>query len=280
VLAYRHLFHAGNFADVFKHVVLVQLVRALCRKEKPLLYLDTHAGTGRYDLSLAWAQKNAEFRDGITRVWGHADAPPAIAQYLDLVTAENPDRRLRFYPGSPRLVRALIRPGDRMVLSELNKDDCAQLADVFARDRQVQVRLMDGYQTLKACLPPPERRALVLIDSSFDRAGEYARLTDALTEAHRRFATGVYAIWYPLMEPAAVRAFERGIGETGIRRIMKLELAVHPDSWQGGMRGSAMLVVNPPFELDKTLRPALAWLHGALSADAAGGQRIEWLVPE
>lgn len=280
MLAYRHLFHAGNFADVLKHVALLQITHAFCRKDKPFLYLDTHAGTGRYDLSLAWAQKNAEFRDGITRIWGHSDAPAAIAAYLDSVTAENPDRRLRFYPGSPRLVRRMMRAGDRAVLSELNKDDCAQLAELFARDRQVHVQLMDGYQALKAYLPPPERRALVLIDSSFDRAGEYARITDALVQAYKRFATGVFAIWYPLMEPSAVRAFERGIAESGMRKILKLELSVFPDSWQGGMRGSAMLIVNPPFELDTTLAPALAWLHGALSTDGAGTHGVEWLVGE
>lgn len=280
MLAYRHLFHAGNFADVLKHVALLQITHAFCRKNKPFLYLDTHAGTGRYDLSLAWAQKNAEFRDGITRIWGRVDAPAAIVPYLESVTAENPDRRLRFYPGSPRLVRRMMRPGDRAVLSELNKDDCAQLAGLFARDRQVHVQLMDGYQALKAFLPPPERRALVLIDSSFDRAGEYARITIALAEAYKRFATGVFAIWYPLMEPSAVRAFERQIAESGIRKILKLELSVYPESWQGGMRGSAMLIVNPPFELDTMLAPALAWLHGALSADGAGGHRVEWLVGE
>lgn len=280
MLAYRHLFHAGNFADVLKHVVLLHLVHAFCRKDKPFLYLDTHAGTGRYDLSLAWAQKNAEFRDGITRIWGHDNAPATIVPYLDSVTAENPDRRLRFYPGSPRFVRPMMRPGDRAVLSELNKDDCAQLAELFARDRQVHVQLMDGYQALKAFLPPPERRALVLIDSSFDRAGEYARITDALVQAHKRFATGVFAIWYPLMEPSAVRAFERGVAESGIRKILKLELSVYPESWQGGMRGSAMLIVNPPYELDTTLAPALSWLHGMLSADGAGGHRVEWMVGE
>lgn len=280
MLAYRHLFHAGNFADVFKHVVLVQLVLALTRKDKPFVYLDTHAGSGRYDLSHEWAQKNAEFRDGVVRVWGRTDAPAAVAPYLEALAAENADRRLRFYPGSPRLVRRLLRQGDRMVLTELNKRECAELAELFAHDRQVQVRLMDGYQALKALLPPPERRGLILIDSSFDRAGEYARLADALAQACRRFAVGVYALWYPLMEPVAVRGFERSIEETGIRKILKLELSVQPDGWQGSLRGSAMLVVNAPYQLDAVLRPALAWLHQALAPDGAGGWSVEWLVGE
>ncbi len=280
MLAYRHLFHAGNHADVFKHALLAQLVIALTRKDKPLLYLDTHAGIGLYDLSLAWAQKNAEFRDGISRVWQRTDAPDALSPYLDAVRAENAGDKLRFYPGSPRIVRRCLRPGDRMVLTELNRDDCTQLAAVFNRDRQVHIELMDGYQSLKAYLPPKERRGLILIDSSFDRSGEFARISTALAQAHKRFATGAYAIWYPLMEPTAVRAFERSIAASGITKVLKLELSILPEKWRGSMRGSGMLVVNPPFEFERTAAPMLEWLWNALSPDGEGGHRVKWLVPE
>jgi 23S rRNA (adenine2030-N6)-methyltransferase len=280
MLAYRHLFHAGNFADVFKHALLVQLVLALARKDKPFLYLDTHAGIGSYDLAHPWAQKNSEFRNGILRVWDRTDAPESLHPYLDAVTAENPDRRLRYYPGSPRLVRRFLRPDDRMVLTELNRNDCAQLADVFARDRQVHVQLMDGYQALKAFLPPKERRGLILIDSSFDRAKEFNRLVQAVTDAQRRFATGVFVIWYPLMEPAAVRGFERDIAQSGIRRILKLELSVLPAAWRDGMRGSAVLVVNPPYHFDRTAGPMLGWLWKALSPAGEGAHAVKWLVGE
>src|SRR3972149_398760 len=183
MLAYRHLFHAGNFADVFKHALLVRLLVALAQKEAPFCYLDTHAGLGRYDLAHAWAQKAREFENGIARIWQRRDAPPALAGYLDAVRAENPAGSLRFYPGSPRIARALLRPGDRMVLTELNKADFAALEARFAGDRQVQVRHMDGYQALKSFLPPKERRGLVLLDSSFDRAGEFARIAEALAAA-------------------------------------------------------------------------------------------------
>jgi 23S rRNA (adenine2030-N6)-methyltransferase len=280
MLAYRHLFHAGNFADVFKHALIAQLALALARKDKPFLYLDTHAGIGRYDLTHPWAQKNAEFRNGIGLVWNRADAPQALMPYLEAVKAENPDGRLRFYPGSPCLVRRLLRAADRMVLAELNKSDCAQLAEVFSRDRSVQVRLMDGYQALKAFLPPKERRALTLIDSSFDRAQEFARIVQALADAHRRFATGVYAIWYPLMDPASVNAFEREVAATGVRRVLKLELSVLPEGWQAGMRGSAMLVVNSPFQFDRIVQPMLAWLWKVLSQEGEGGYAVRWLVGE
>jgi 23S rRNA (adenine2030-N6)-methyltransferase len=279
VLAYRHLFHAGNFADVFKHALLTRMLLALQRKDKPFCYLDTHAGIGRYDLQHAWAQKLAEHRDGVARVL-RPDAPALLAPYLEAVQAENRKGDLRFYPGSPRLARRFLRPGDRMELSELNRDDCAALERLFEGDAQVHVHCMDGYQALKAFLPPRERRGLVLIDSSFDRAHEFDRLVDALHSAHKRWATGIFALWYPLIEVNAVRRFERQVTQTGIRKILHCELSVLPEGWSEGLRGSAMLVVNPPFGLDEEARPLLRWLWDALSHAGTGGWRVEWLVPE
>jgi 23S rRNA (adenine2030-N6)-methyltransferase len=280
MLAYRHLFHAGNFADVFKHALLTRLLILLERKDKPFCYLDTHAGIGLYDLSHPWALKLAEHEDGIGRVWKRKDAPPALTPYLEAVRAENPDGKLRFYPGSPRIARRLLRRGDRMVLTELNKDDCATLADLFAGDRQVVVSHIDGYQALKAHLPPQERRGLVLVDSSFDRSEEFARLTAGLVEGHRRFAGGVYALWYPLMAPVAMHAFERGIVAGGIRKILQLELSILPDGWNASLRGCGMLVVNPPYGFDLEAKPLLDWLQPVLSEDGEGGVRVRWLVPE
>ena len=150
MLAYRHQFHAGNFADVFKHALLAQLVLALGKKDKPFFYLDTHAGIAHYDLQHEWAQKNAEYKDGVARVWERNDAPPEFAPYLDAVRAENKTGTLRYYPGSPRIARRFMRAGDRMVLTELNGKDCASLTTLFARDRQVKVQLLDGYLALKA----------------------------------------------------------------------------------------------------------------------------------
>jgi 23S rRNA (adenine2030-N6)-methyltransferase len=278
--AYRHQFHAGNFADVFKHALLVQLLLALAAKDKPFCYLETHAGTGCYDLDHAWAQKAREFDHGIGRVWKAVETPAAMKPYLDAVRGANPDGQLRVYPGSPAIARRFLRAGDRMVLAELNKRDCADLEALFAGDRQVQVRCMDGYQALKALLPPKERRGLVLIDSSFDRAGEFAHIVQAFQEATRRFATGVYAIWYPLMEPAAVRGFERDLVATGVRKILQLELAVAPESWTATMRGCGMLIVNPPWRFDEIARLLLAWAAHALAQAKGGGSAVRWLVPE
>jgi 23S rRNA (adenine2030-N6)-methyltransferase len=280
LLAYRHLFHAGNFADVFKHALLARLLVALGEKDKPFCYLDTHAGTGRYDLRHAWAEKGREYANGIGRIWDRPDAPEPLAPYLSAVRAENPDGALRFYPGSPRIARRLIRPVDRMVLTELNKRDCADLASLFSADSRVHVACQDGFQALKAFLPPKERRGLVLLDSSFDRAGEFARITEALVAATRRWAIGVYAVWYPLMEPAAMRRFEREVADSGIRKILKLELTVAPESWTATMRGCGMLIVNPPWKLDATARPLLAWLADALAQSGTGSSSVRWLVPE
>jgi len=280
MLAYRHLFHAGAFMDVFKHALLAQLVLALGRKGKPYFCLDTHAGTGRYDLTHPWAQKNAEYKDGIALAWAREDAPPEMAPYLEAVRAENPDGRLRYYPGSPRIVRRLMRAGDRMTLTELNRKDCEALAKLFAGDRQVQVRLADGYQALKAFLPPPERRGLVFVDSSFDRAQEFKRLTQGFAEAHRKFATGVFALWYPLMEPVAMKAFDRGMVATGIRKILQLEISVHAIGWSGNVRGCGLLVANPPFGFEATARAILAWLWPVLSRAREGGQQVRWLTAE
>jgi 23S rRNA (adenine2030-N6)-methyltransferase len=279
MLAYRHLFHAGNFADVFKHALLTRLLLALQRKDKPFCYLDTHAGIGRYDLQHAWAAKLAEHRDGIDRIW-QRDVPTGLKPYLESVQAENRKGDLRFYPGSPCIARRFLRPGDRMELTELNRDDCAALARLFRGDAQVHVHCMDGYQALKAFLPPRERRGLVLIDSSFDRAREFARLVEALQAAHARWASGMFALWYPLMELNATRAFERRVAHTGIRKILRLELSVLPERWNQGLRGCAMLVVNPPFGLAEEAPALLEWLWQALAEAQTGGVRVEWLVPE
>jgi len=279
VLAYRHLFHAGNFADVFKHALLTRLLIALNGKETPYCYLDTHAGTGRYDLAHEWAWKTREFENGIGRLWDRKDIPAALVPYMDAVRSENPKGRLRYYPGSPLIALKLRRPGDRIVLAELGKTDCAELEAVAGGKRNVSVHLMDGYQALKAFLPPGERRGLVLLDSSFDRAREFTRIAKALKQAHARWPTGIYAIWYPLMEPAAMRGFMRDVTATRVRKVLRLELDVAPDR-QTILGGCGMMIVNPPWRFEAEARALLEWLWRALSPAGEGGSRVQWLVPE
>ena len=277
MLSYRHLFHAGSFADVFKHVLLTRLLHSLNQKDKPYFYLDTHAGTGLYDLSHPWAQKGREYESGIRKLLDRTDIPAAMKPYLDIVRAENADGHLRYYPGSPRIALRMVRPIDRLVLTELNKTDCAQLRELFARDRRVNVQLMDGYQALKANLPPKERRGLVLIDSSFDRSREFARLAAALHEAHTRWATGTYAIWYPMMGAGVIRGFERAIEDAGIRKVLQFELSILPED-ASTMPGSGMIIVNPPWKFDTEMRTLLRWMWSVLTVKSAGGVKVHWLV--
>lgn len=279
MLSYRHLFHAGNFADVFKHALLTRLLIALNGKETPWCYLDTHAGTGRYDLRHPWAQKAREYENGIARLWTRRDIPAGLEPYLAAVRDENPDGSLRYYPGSPLLARRLARPGDRIVLSELNKSDFEELKALFARKRQTAVHLLDGYQALKAFLPPAERRGLILLDSSFDRAREFNRIAKALKQAHARWPTGIYAVWYPLMEAPAMRGFARDVTATGVRKILRIELDI-ASVGSGAIAGCGMLVVNPPWRFDEEARALLDWLWHALSPSGGGGARVGWLVPE
>ena len=279
MLAYRHQFHAGNFADVMKHALLVQLLLGLARKDTPFCYVDTHAGIGQYDLEHEWSRKNAEHAQGIARIWHGKDVPESVRPYLDLVAALYEGGQLRHYPGSPEIARRLLRAGDRMVLSELNTTDHAALRTHMAKARGVSVVHQDGYRTLTSHLPPPERRGLVLIDSSFDQSEEFARLSNALAYGHGRFSTGVFALWYPLMDPAAMRRFERAIRATGVRKILQMELSVHGESWRESLRGSGLLVVNPPFGFEAAARSALAWLAAAM-AQTAGSFHVRWLVPE
>ena len=279
MLSYRHLFHAGSFADVFKHVLLTRLLISLNEKDKPYFYLDTHAGIGRYDLSHPWAQKGREFESGIKKLLERDDIPAAMKPYMDIVRAENPDGHLRYYPGSPLITRKLIRPIDRIALTELNKTDCAELMNVIAKDRRVNVQLMDGYQALKAHLPPKERRGLVLIDSSFDRSREFARLAEALADAHTRWATGTYAVWYPMMGAGVIRGFEKQIAAAGIRKVLQFELSILPED-ASTMPGSGMIIINPPWKFDTEMRTLLRWVWSVLNVKSAGGVKVNWLVRE
>ena len=281
MLSYRHIYHAGNFADVFKHVVLVELLRALRRKGTPFCVLDTHAGLGRYDLTAEEAQKNREFAGGVLRAMECPDPPAAVAEYLALVRAENDGAAtVSRYPGSPRLIRALLRPRDRLVLSELHKADHARLKALFAGDAQVAVHLQDAYQGLKAFLPPRERRGLVLIDPPYERKDEYTRVVGALTNAYGRWPTGVYAIWYPILSRSLAGRFHAAVAATGIRRILCAELRVGADTTRSDFVGSGLLIINPPWPIQDDLAQPLDWLRRCLDRDRQGGQRLDWLIPE
>lgn len=280
MLSYRHMYHAGNFADVFKHALLTRLMLALFSKDKPYAYIDTHAGIGRYDLSHPWAQKAREYENGIARLWRLKKTPELLEPYLECVRAENPDGKLRYYPGSPLIAKRFMRAADRMVLGELNKVDYEELKRVFAGQKRVSVLLMDAYQTLRAHVPPAEKRGLVLIDSSFDRAREFDRIVKALKETHHRWTAGMYAVWYPIIEPAPMRDFAAAVQRSGIRKVLRLEIEVRERSESELIPGCGMLFVNPPWHFDEESRTIVKFLADTLAMDGRGRSRMDWLVPE
>jgi 23S rRNA (adenine2030-N6)-methyltransferase len=277
---YRHIYHAGNFADVFKHAVLALIFRALAAKDKPFCYIETHAGAGRYDLQSEAARKSGEWHDGIGRLWDQA--PEAeLADYLSVVRAANPDGgRLRYYPGSPRIAQSLVRPQDRMVLCEVVPEEAQRLAHEFEHDKHVAVRAQDGYAALGSLLPPPERRGLVLIDPPYEAPTELGRASEALAAAYARWPTGVYVLWYPIKERSAAARFEREIAASGMRRILVASLGAYPEDSTFRLNASATLIVNPPWQLDQQLRRLCPLLHAHLGRAEGSGWRVEWLVPE
>lgn len=283
---YRHIYHAGNVADVVKHAVVCLIVEHLKKKETPFFVLDTHAGAGRYDLTSTEAQKTGEFRDGIGRLLAAGDLPAALGPYLAAVRAVNGGALpadasgLAVYPGSPRIVRALLRPKDRLIACELHPVDAATLAAEFAGDAQVTVKAMDGYVALKSLLPPRERRGLVLVDPPFEEKDEFAALADGLLAAHRRWATGIFALWFPIKDRRSVEDFYDRLAKSGVRRILLAELLVRAADDPERLNGTGLAIVNPPWRLDDALKDLLPFFVRALGQGPGAASRVAWLVPE
>lgn len=263
---YRHGYHAGNFADIVKHMVLCELLRLLTVKDKKLFVLDTHAGAGGYDLTGGPARRTGEAETGILRLVTapRAGMPSAVAHYLAAVAAYDrkfgpPSERLRHYPGSPRLVRMAMRPGDRFVACELHPEEALSLKREFAGDRAVELRQADGYKVLKALLPPTERRGLVLIDPPFEANDEFERLMRALRQGIRRFATGCYVVWYPIKDEAAA-AFASDLAS-----FKPLTLELHLEGvGPGKLAACGLAVINPPWRFEEAMREALPWVADCL----------------
>ncbi|MEI6200633.1 MAG: 23S rRNA (adenine(2030)-N(6))-methyltransferase RlmJ [Enhydrobacter sp.] len=268
---YRHGFHAGNFADVLKHLVLCELLRLLASKDKKLFVLDTHAGAGSYDLGGQMAARTGEAEAGIARLLAapKAGMPAAVARYLAAVSAYDrkfgpPAAALRRYPGSPRLIRGIMRATDRFVACELHPQDALSLRREFAGDPSVEIKQADGYHAVKAMLPPPERRALVLIDPPFEATDEFEKLARALRHGLRRFATGCYAVWYPIKDEAAVAEFVAA--QDGLKTV-RLELHVPVDGAKLGACG--VLVINPPWKFEEAMLESLPWIEAHLGPDVS-----------
>ena len=289
MLSYRHAFHAGNHADVLKHFVQVQLHQYMNQKDTAYTYIDTHSGAGVYALDSSFATKKAEFDTGIGPLWNRTDLPPALAEYIGLVKGMNPSGKMRDYPGSPYVADKMTRPEDRLRLFELHPADSKILAENFrkaeahkaeqgerARGRRVMIERGDGFQSLKALLPPPSRRALVLIDPPYEVKDDYRKVKDVLEEALGRFPTGIFAVWYPLLQRMESRQFADRLKRLPAKEWLNVTLTVSTPGPDGfGLHSSGMFILNPPYTLEPMLREVLPYLVKVLGKDAGATFVIE-----
>lgn len=291
MLSYRHAFHAGNHADVLKHVVLIQLLHYLNQKDAAYTYIDTHAGAGVYSLDSGEAAKNAEYDTGIGRLWDRKDLPPPLAEYLRLIKDMNPSGKMRYYPGSPYCAERIMREADRLRLFELHPTDARILQDNFnkleahaaaqgvrptVRGKRVMVQRGDGFEALKALLPPPSRRGLVLIDPPYEVKEDYRRVKQTLGDALKRFTTGTYAVWYPVLNRMESRQLPDQLKRLPGKDWLNVTLTIGAPAPDGfGLRSSGMFVINPPWTLKALLADLMPRLVQALGCDAGTGYTLE-----
>lgn len=280
---YRHAFHAGNFADVVKHTILTRILAYLMRKEAPFRVIDTHAGVGLYDLYGDQAERTGEWQDGILRLV-ESDLAPEIAEllapYLDAVRARNEGDALRYYPGSPFITRHMLRQQDRLMALELHPKDVEALRENFAGDFQTRVTHLDAWAAMGTHLPPKEKRGLVLVDPPFEEKGEFTRMVQSLEKAHRRWPGGIFAYWYPIKDPNDVEAYGAALKETGIRKILRIELTIRAPSIPPRLHGTGMIVVNPPYVLEQEMRTVLPVLADILADEGRGRWSVDWIAGE
>ena len=283
---YQHAFHVGNFADVHKHIVLTRILEYLRQKPAAFRVVDTHAGAGRYDLLGPQAARSSEWRDGIGRVFaiprsgaaGTVSMPALIAPYLDVVAALNPGGKLRLYPGSPLIVRAFLRRQDRLIACELEPKAAASLKGALHGDVRGKALVIDGWVALFANIPPKERRGLVVIDPPYEESVEFTRLPDTLAQAHRKWPSGLYLAWYPIKAREAPDALARRLRRFDIPKILRCELSIAPPRADGALAGSGLVIVNPPYPLERELRTILPALTRLLAP--TGAYCLDWLSGE
>jgi len=284
-LNYRHIFHAGNFADVFKHALLVPLIQGMQRKEKGFLFLDTHAGLGAYDLASLPAGRTQEHAGGIGRLWGSQPQDGALLTYLEAVRRFNRARggteeAIRYYPGSPRIASLLLRPQDRLALSELHPEDFAVLKAEFRRERGVGLQCIDAYSALRAYLPPPERRALVLIDPPYEDREETARLHMAIEAMKTHFGSATYVVWYPITDRSGTDAFKSTLRTLALPPTLAVELTIQAAERSDRLNGCGLLVLNPPWAIAPALLQTAQVLCALLAAGPEATATLDWLREE
>ena len=267
MLSYRHAFHAGNHADVLKHYVLSLVLEYMNQKEKPYWYIDTHAGTGMYMLTSEFAQKNAEFETGIAKLFAAKNLPESLTNFVELVRKYNQNNRLNFYPGSPKIAELILRNEDKMRLFELHPNDYKQLVENF-KNRQTKTEMLDGFTGIKACLPPPTKRAVVLIDPPYELKDDYLRVVECMRDNIKRFATGTYLIWYPLLQRTEPLSMVETLKALLPNNWLDVNLSVETPNADGfGMHGSGVFIVNPPWTLLAILKESMPILTNLLALD-------------
>jgi 23S rRNA (adenine2030-N6)-methyltransferase len=280
---YRHAFHAGNFADVVKHVVLARILVHLCTKPAPFRVIDTHAGAGRYDLAGPEASRTEEWRDGIGRIAARHFTPDIemlLAPYRDVVARLNHGPQLATYPGSCEIARAHLRAQDRLVACELEPNAAEALARNLSGDARVKVVAIDGWTALTAYVPPKERRGVVLIDPAFEETGEFARLADRFAAAHRKWPTGIYILWYPIKSRHEPDDLAQRLQRLAIAKVLRAELTVMAARESDRLAGSGLIIVNPPWTLEQELAALLPPLVARFARDADSAYRLDWLAGE
>ena len=280
---YRHAFHAGNFADVFKHAVLCRILHYLRGKPAAFRVIDTHAGAGLYDLSGPEASRGGEWHDGIERLLAAQLAAPVaalLAPYLEVVAALNERGRLTVYPGSPALARAWLRPQDRLIACEIEPQAAAALGRNLRGDVRIKMLAIDGWTALGAYVPPKERRGLVLVDPPFEQDSDFFRLARGFAAAHRKWATGIYELWYPIKTRGEPDALAKSLRRLGTAKILRAELNVAPLSDPTRLNGCGLILVNPPWTLESELSVLLPALAGILGREGKGGFKLDWLTRE
>ena len=275
---YRHSYHAGNHADVFKHAILLRMVRLLQRKDAPFCYFDSHAGTALYDLAGEAASKTGEYVDGIARLWSVPELPEMLDDYRTAVARHNTDGQLRLYPGSPQIVADALREQDRMIISELHPEDAATLKSQFDDDDSIAVHERDGYELPKAFLPVVEKRALWLLDPPFEKTDELDRCVLAVQQAVQRMRQTVVALWYPIKDERLLKGFYSSMAKAGLPKVLRVELGVRPTDTRLGLNGSGLMLINPPWPLWEELEQTLPWLAATLAQSGEGSWRLDWLA--
>ncbi len=280
---YRHAYHAGNFADVAKHIIVTRIVEYLKQKDKAFRVIDTHAGIGIYDLTGTEAQKTGEWQGGADKVLAADLGPkitPLVAPWLNIVRSVNSDASLKKYPGSPKLIRMLLRKQDRLTAIELHPDDARKLSGHFAGDYQTRVIELDGWLALGSQLPPKEKRGMVLVDPPFEEHDEFDRLVDGLIKAHGRWPGGIYALWYPIKNRKELNLFHKRLKDSGIGKILNTELVVRTLAPDTGLAGTGMIIVNPPYTLEAELKLIFPKLIDLMKQDQNPYWTVEWVAGE